>query len=200
MLELLVVELYSHWGSGEYYGNPLQFTGVDVHPPSFIDVALKRGIKLGFIGSTDEHGGAPGDGITFYNPLGAGMACVWASDFSRESIFDALYDRYCYATTGARIILKFSVNGEFMGRTLTSQKNGKHRIIQVKVDAPDKIKEMVILKNNEEIAVKYCRKSSECWEWVDEAESDQATDYYYPRVVLQDGETAWGSPVWLNKY
>ena len=106
-----VVEIYSHWGSDEYFGNPLQCREVDVNPHCFVDVALKRGHRMGFIGSTDEHGGAPGDGVTFLNPLGAGLACVWAPELSRESIFDALRDRWCYATTGARIVLKFTVNG-----------------------------------------------------------------------------------------
>jgi hypothetical protein len=56
-------EIYSHWGSDDHYGNPLQCIETGGHPPSFVDVALKRGYRLGFIGSTDEHGGAPGDGI-----------------------------------------------------------------------------------------------------------------------------------------
>ncbi len=36
------------------------------------------------------------------------------------------------------------------------------------------------------------------WEWVDNEASKSGTDYYYPRIVLKDGETAWGSPIWVR--
>ncbi|MFW6035537.1 MAG: CehA/McbA family metallohydrolase [Halothermotrichaceae bacterium] len=192
-----LVEIYSHWGSGEYYGNPLQCRESDVNPHNFVNVALNRGLKMGFIGSTDEHCGAPGDGCTFFNPIGAGMACVWASDLSRESVFDALNEKYCYATTGARIMLKYSLNQFPMGSDICIPQN-KHRVIQLQVDAPEQIHEMVIIKNGKEVAIKPGRSATQQWEWVDNEVSQSGTDYYYPRIVLKDGETAWGSPIWVK--
>jgi hypothetical protein len=195
-----IMEIYSHWGSGEYFGNPLSCTEVDVNPECFVDTPLKKGVKLGFIGSTDEHCGAPGDGATFFNPLGAGLACVWAEKFSREGIFDALRTRNCYATTGARIVLKFSVNGIPMGQESKKSSADKKRKINIEVEAPEKIKEIVIIKNCRETAVKTFREeTSSTWEWTDpEKNKKSKVDFYYPRVVLQDGETAWGSPVWIK--
>jgi hypothetical protein len=191
-----IVEIYSHWGSDEYFGNPLQCREVDVNPHCFVDVALKRGHRMGFIGSTDEHGGAPGDGVTFLNPLGAGLACVWAPELNRESIFDALHDRWCYATTGGRIVLKFTVNGRAMGREAASGEGA--RVIRLEAEAPEHIEEVVLLKNSDEWAVENGRMATGQWEWVDETSPGETADYYYPRVVLADGETAWGSPVWVE--
>lgn len=192
-----IVELYSHWGSDEYFGNPLQCEEVDVHPPSFIDVALERGYKMGFIGSTDDHGGAPGDGTTFYNPIGAGLACVWADNLTRQSVFDALMNRACYATTGARIMLKFSCNGMPMG-SIIKEENVKRKF-RIEVEGPDKIKEIVLIKNNRELCVFSCRHTYELVEYMDDKVREYDCEYYYVRVVLEDGETAWASPIWFEE-
>jgi hypothetical protein len=83
-------------------------------------------LKLGAIGSTDGHFGAPGftEEATFpggvyaiwaddegrlarplYNP--GGLVGVWAEVNTRASIFDALKRREAYATSGTRIRLRF---------------------------------------------------------------------------------------------
>ncbi len=186
-----LVEIYSHWGSDEYHGNPLQCIETGVNPNSFVDVALKRGYRLGFIGSTDEHGGAPGDGIRFYNPVGSGLACVWAPELTREAVFDSLAERRCYATTGVRMMLQFEANGRPMG----SQVEAGQQTFRVTVDAPGMVKEIVMVKNGFETEIRSCRSRSEQWEWCDD--TAQNGDFYYPRIVLNDGETAWSSPIWV---
>ncbi|MCA1808569.1 MAG: DUF3604 domain-containing protein [Lentisphaerae bacterium] len=193
-----MVEIYSHWGSGEHPETDLPCQEVDMHPACFVDTALRRGYRLGFIASTDEHGGAPGDGITFFNPLGAGLACVWAEDLTRENIYDSLWDRWCFGTTGVRMDLRFTVNGAAMGREIDSD-SIKRNLIQVEVDAPEKVKEIVLIKDGDEAAVKPGRRRREQWEWEDPAPTAAGrVAIYYPRVVLQDGEQAWGSPVWVK--
>jgi len=192
-----LVEIYSCWGSGEYFGNPLQCVETDVRPASFVDAALQRGFRLGFIASSDAHEGAAGDATSPYNPIGAGLAFVWAPELTREAVFDALADRWCYATTGARMVLRFSVNGTAMGRD--APRSGKRRnILRLEVAAPDRLREIVIVRNGREAAVRSCRRSADAWEWVDEAPAAGGTNFYYPRIVMQDGETAWGSPVWVH--
>lgn len=191
-----LVELFSGWGSSEYFGNPLQCLEVDVNPNSFTSVALQRGIHLGFIGSSDEHCGCPGDAVTYYNPIGTGLACAWATAPDRESVFDCLRDRLCYATTGARIALRFSLNAHAMGRILTSVP--PRCVLQVEVNAPDLIHELVIVRNGEVVAVKHPYRSHTVqWEWADD-QSTTGSSYYYVRVQLTDGETAWASPIWVG--
>ena len=94
-------------------------------------------------------------------------------------------------------MLRASVNGIPMGRA-GRVAAGTHRVLRIQVEAPAKIREMVVVKNSEEVAVRAFRSQSGEWEWVDESPSEAGTDYYYSRVVLEDGETAWGSPVWVE--
>ena len=50
-----------------------------------------------------------------WEQVASGLAAVWAAENTREALFDAMRDRQCYATTGERILIEFSINGESMG-------------------------------------------------------------------------------------
>ena len=72
------------------------------------------GHRLGFVGGTDSHYGLANQGSYHVND-GNGLACVVAPELTREAIWQALYDRRCYATTGDRILLDFTIDGKPMG-------------------------------------------------------------------------------------
>ncbi|MCB1233120.1 MAG: DUF3604 domain-containing protein [Verrucomicrobiae bacterium] len=78
---------------------------------STIAAGLAKGHVFGFSGGTDHHSGHPGS-------YGHGRTAVWATDGTRESIWEALYARRMVALTGDRIALKFSVNGAAMGSVI----------------------------------------------------------------------------------
>jgi len=173
-----LVEIYSMWGDSELYGE------------YSVQAALAMGHRLGFIASSDNHIGQPG------NP-GNGLAAVIAKNLTRESIFYALKERRCYATTGSRILLDFKLNGFIMGREVKLKSKDTPRKIAVKVAGTAPIEELSIIRNNAEIKV--FRNLDRIAE-IEFSDSDllKELSYYYVRVTQEDGEKAWSSPIWVK--
>ena len=193
-----IVEIYSAWGSGAERVDPLWHKAIK--PGSGVYTALARGYRVGFIGSGDSHSGAPGrscpaDRFWCVNAK-SGFACVYAPELTREAVFDALRERRCYATTGTRMILEFSVNGVRMGGETTLASVDTPRRISVHVIGTD-LDHLRIIKNNQELVRKECT-GDEAWFEVYDTAPAKSGDFYYVRVVQQDENTAWSSPVWMR--
>ena len=189
-----LVEICSAWGISEKGG------------PHSVQAGLSRGQRLGFIGGTDSHVAQPGTGPHPYGE-GNGLACVWAPELTRESIYQGLYDRRCYATMGNRTILKFWVNDIFMGGEYVIKANDKNftdPIIKVNVAGDREIKSVAIIRNNEMIFNKSIHKDNVDLEFTDQIDINEIIQsnsinsiFYYARVTEVDGRMAWSSPVWL---
>lgn len=88
----------------------------------FMD-ALSRGYRVGLTAGTDGVMGRPGadhPGRRLIRNLRNGLTAVYAKELTRESLWEALQNRRCYATTGERIRLEFEVNGLPMGSEIQS--------------------------------------------------------------------------------
>jgi hypothetical protein len=84
----------------------------------FIQDALERGYKVGFIAGSDDVMGRPGashPGYHYARFVRNGLCAVFAKSLSRQDIWEALLARRTYATTGSRIIIFFKADGHFMG-------------------------------------------------------------------------------------
>lgn len=95
--------------------------------------ALDSGHMVGVMCNSDGHKGRPGaegPGAGEFGIAG-GLTCVLAHDLSRTGIWEALTQRRCYGTTGARIDLDFQLAGKPMGTSLTglSKASIKARVI-----------------------------------------------------------------------
>lgn len=85
------VEVHSDWGTFEW----------------FLHYALDKGYTVGVVANSDGHTGRPGasyPAFAHFNNYG-GYTCILANNLTRDSIYDALRDRHCYATTGIRAYL-----------------------------------------------------------------------------------------------
>jgi hypothetical protein len=175
-----VAEIYSTWGSSEQGGE------------HSVQSAWARGYKLGVIASSDTHTGTPGN-------EGGGLAAVWAGELTREGLFRALRKRRCYATTGARILLDFRLNGFRMGEAVREEQPGR-RELTVLAAGTGNLDSLEILKNNE---VVHSRAGSGKvirlrWEDGPNRRSIPGEDFYYVRVSQTDGNRAWSSPIWIG--
>jgi hypothetical protein len=89
----------------------------------FLRDALRRGYRVGVVAGSDDHMGRPGRSSPGRNDrrfVRGGLTAVYADELSRRGLFDALHARRCYATTGARILLRVAVDGRVMGASYTT--------------------------------------------------------------------------------
>jgi hypothetical protein len=200
--KMRMVEVYSCWGRSEYPGNP----GWDKrhNPWGGVQNALEKGYKLGFSGGSDTHDGLPGrcypgNRASNLNHKG-GLIAVYANELTRETIFDAIFNRHCYGTTGERIILNFTVNDYMMGEEIEWRPDETPEI-KISTVGTTKIETVEIVRNNQVIASFQGDEDHQEIEYLDEeitSKRNQENIYYYARVTQQDGEMAWSSPIWLT--
>ncbi|MCD6521418.1 DUF3604 domain-containing protein [Candidatus Calescamantes bacterium] len=197
-----VLEIYSQHCSSEIKGSPInnpQTLKNKAETGMSAQEILAKGYRVGFIASSDNHHGAPGvhaypsrfTNLTYHG----GLAAVIAPELTREAIFDALYERRCYATTGVRIYLDFRINGELMGSELKVEK-GEKIILEVFALGTSPIAKVEVLKNNRVISV-FPNGVSDQIEFTLEDKVNQ-NSFYYIRLTQVDRNMAWSSPIWVD--
>jgi len=200
------VEIASKHGISECMpedGNPYPIRG-GMSPTRTVQFALgEKGYKLGIIGSSDAHATRLGE---LYHPSGgyetSVITAAYSNELSRDSIYYAIKNRNTYATTGEKILIEFSVNGNRMGSEFELAK-GEQPTIYFKVGGTNKINEVVVWKYSSGKGWKKNFVQNGNSEIVSKEYTDKDFDrnsLYYLRVT-QNGnplELAWTSPVWVN--
>jgi len=193
--------------------------------------SLQRGYRMGFIGSSDDHRGNPGDSHSTWRttknlnlPQHNGLVAVYSDECTRESIWSAFFRKEVYATTGARIILNFSINGRNMGSSIKQSKAKKARDIRVNVFGTAPIRYIEVWRNAKPLRSWEIRYLNYEIEYKDEENLDKikwddcilsgkrvgatssisgvpikrAKAVYYVKVLQFDGHIAWSSPIWID--
>ncbi len=197
-----LVEIYSKHGLSEVFGNPWPLFSQD--PERFVQKALARGHKLGFTGGTDTHISRPASNMPEFRrgiryPKG-GLTAVWAKELTRESIFNALKDRKCYATTGERIIIEFDLEGNSMGSIISrdSLPDSSTINLHVFVAGTDRLEKVELIKNNQIIETKATNDEFLEFGYTDKKVLSDKEIFYYVRVTQVDRNMAWSSPIWMS--
>lgn len=191
-----VVEVFSNHGRAEYPGNDPHYCwhgNPTVDGKTWVE-QLNTGKKLGVIASSDDHWARPGN---------CGLTGVWAPSLTRRAVFDEMKNRRCYATTAARVILHFSVNGRPSGETLSIAEPPR---IQVRAAAPGRIERVEIVRNGETVYTMDPKGRVAELTWTDTQCEDA---YYYVRLTLEAQKNVesymnkrqqfvWSSPVWVE--
>jgi hypothetical protein len=102
-----LIEVHSHHGTFEW----------------FLEEAMRRGLKVEFVGNSDDHTCRPGLTLTSdrFTTRG-GYTGIYAKELTQEGLWEALWSRRCYATTGERMILDVDVGGHAMGEEYEGKK------------------------------------------------------------------------------
>jgi hypothetical protein len=85
--------------------------------------AMKRRLKVGFVATSDDHSGKPGmsypsiseEEFSASLAIRSGLTGVFADKLTKESIWNALRNRHCYASTLDRLYLETSIGSYIMG-------------------------------------------------------------------------------------
>lgn len=164
-----------------------------------------QGVRLGFVGGGDDHICRPGNGFLTYGPTppeaiggsGKGLVAILAEP-TREDVFDALYARRTYATTGARILIDARIAGRLPGADAVSDAP----TVDATIFGTAEIDRVEIRRDNEvvHVARPAADPSALAVGWTDPAPppSPPGGTAYNLRVVQKDGHLAVTSPVWVR--
>jgi hypothetical protein len=215
-----VVEIYNSWGCSERTakeGNkfPIQSPakkGVHEFPEGSLLKALLKNRRFGFVaGGLDDRDIFADLYDSDQKQYPPGLTAVLCDRLTRQSIFEAVYNRHCYATTGERIVLGFTLAGHLMGTELsTATKPGLHvnRHIEGYVAGTAPIVKVELIRNGEVLETFKSTTNSLHFEYDDMVPLTQVSikdpskkiqfTFYYVRVTQKDGHTAWSSPIWID--
>jgi hypothetical protein len=196
-------EIYSCWGSSEFLGDFPRGVA-DRHPLNDFREAMRRGQRYGVIASSDSHDGHPGNAQSplvkhhhLFHFCGSGRAVVLAPELTRVAVFDALYARRCYATTGVPILLDVRLNGAVMGNEVPLPAGRRPRLT-IHCEGSNGLRQVRLIRNGVPVHTWEIDGQQTCdLEWEDSAAPETGTSYYV-RVVQVDRESAWSSPLWAK--
>jgi len=190
-----LVEVCSCWGNSERGG------------PCSVQSGLELGHRMGVVGGTDTHFSQPGRPCLGPFDLG-GLTAILCEELDRTSLWRALYERRCYATTGDRILLDFSVDGQPMGSELRA---GGPRTVAGRVIGTAELESVEVIRNNRVWQRVHCDGEDEvCFSLTDAQEPAEIAlrprlprggefIFYYLRVQQKNQHWAMSSPVWVEE-
>jgi len=189
-----LVEVVSGHGAFEYMGNKPIYHRGGKHG-CFVQDGLARGLKFGFVGGSDTHGLIWHHRVGWKrNCLRTGLTCILAKDLTRNALFDAMKKRHTYATSGIKMRIVFEIAKAMMGEEISLSEPPK---IIVNVMCPEDMKWIQIVKNNETIYTYGGEGYYSRFSYVDE-KIEPGVSYYYLRVITEEGNMGWSSPIWVN--
>lgn len=174
-------------GSYEHEGCPRQHAQA-TNQKGFYWKALENGYKVGIICSSD-HG------------YGAAYACVYATENTREAVWQALYDRRTYGSTTYGLVMEAHCGSHWMGEEFSSTEaptieafvRGSRNIRSVEVLGRSKVLHSVGSVDKPIGTREFKLK------WTDSEWSQlKGEQWYYVRVIQEDDEMAWSSPMWIT--
>jgi hypothetical protein len=193
-----LVEVYSALGSFEAPGSTRASSKET--PGSFVADFLAAGWRPAFVATSDSKLSMPGNPRGFGGEDGrwsVGLTAVLAKELTRASVLEALRARRCYATTGPRYLLEFTVDGNQMGSELRVKKGHKAKVygslgattnwMKVEILAPGGAIATLVPEGDHRDVIEL------------EAETAAVTapTWVYLRGVDELGGMAWSSPVYL---
>ena len=199
------VEIYSLHGFSELYDprHPLAYDSMDFtsgrsNPgPHYARDAWASGQLLAALAASDDHESHPGKRF-------GGLAGVFAPELTREAVFDGLYAKRCYATTGERILLYFEINGTRWAERVTSEGAPRIQATVVGTDDLDFVEVAKYDYHTKEWSTNLLVRPDSSTATIDYRDHDFSHPSAYYLRVKQKRKVggrevwAWSTPVWVD--
>ncbi|MBI2442150.1 MAG: DUF3604 domain-containing protein [Lentisphaerae bacterium] len=195
-------------------GNPLPEKAYSEppNPAGYVRRALALGWRVGFTAGGDDHSGRAGTDVSRGQYYNAGNMSVWASARTREAIWDALWNRRVTATSGPRMLLRYTLQEQPLGSELSIRRSPElrqERRMAVEFHGMAPLRCLEIIRNNRVVHAAQGRGLDLELEWTDREPLEAialhdapfhpgAFVFYYVRAIQEDNELAWASPVWID--
>ena len=190
--ERLVEMFQGNRDSYEYLGAPRgataesitvggYITSGEMRPKGFIWNALAKGYKMGFIASSD------------HRSTHMSYAAVYTPERSYDGIWESMYARRTYAATD-NIIVDFQCDGHAMGEEFAT---GRVPRLDVRVIGTARISQIDIVKDNTFVYTAHPDVREITLSYSD-PDISRGSHYYYVRVIQEDNNMAWASPIWID--
>ncbi len=121
-------------------------------------------------------------------------AIAIAEDKTREGILDAFRRRHCYGATD-NIVLDVRSGEHIMGDEFATDEPVRLKIL---AHGTQPIARIDIIKDFAYVYSTEPGRPRVEFTWTDEEKRPPGLSWYYVRVLQEDGEIAWGSPMWVH--
>lgn len=176
-----VVEIYQ--GARNAYEYPNCPRGIAKgNDAGFYWSLLKAGKKYGVISSSD------------HRSTHMSYAMLYTPEMSREAVMDAFRNRHCYGATD-NILMDVRIGSEAMMGDEVTVDSAPEFHIHVVGTGP--IQSLDIIRNAEIYHSISPESDTADLRWTDPSPVAGETSYYV-RVIQEDGELAWGTPLWVR--
>lgn len=156
------------------------------HPKGLVWRAWSLGRRLGVITSSDHHS------------THQSYACVYAPEFTAESIHAAMKQRRTYGATD-NIVLKFdsvAPGGKVhrMGEEFAAASPPRLRVV---VEGTAPIETIELIRNGRILLSRNPGEPNDEFRYVDN-QPLEGVNYYHVRLVQANRQIAWSSPIWVD--
>ena len=179
--------------SAEYEGAPLAANSENVksqvggfEPEGYVWNAWAKGYKLGVQAASDHLS-------THYS-----YACTIAEDFTRDGMINAMKKRHSYGATDNIILdyrLETNDGKEYLQGDIVTTTAGFKLVVNV--IGTTHLRQIDIIKNQEFLHNRQNLPQKTNFTFVDNTKQP-GEDFYYVRVVQDDNNVAWSSPIWVT--
>ena len=179
--------------SAEYEGAPLAANSENItsqiggfRPAGYVWNAWGKGYKLGVQAASDHLS-------THYS-----YACTIAEEFTREGMMDAMKQRHSYGATD-NIILDYRLETpdgtEHLQGDIVETEDGFE--LKIRIIGTTPLRQVDLIKNQQFLHTRQKLPQDSTFTFVDKGKQP-GEDYYYVRVVQEDDNVAWSSPIWVT--